>query len=67
MRPREMPIDEVFQQYLEWHEGKRSTQEMLNLFEDLGKQKRGTFFYPWWKRVRDNKPTGKKIEMYWSQ
>lgn len=51
MRPKDLTTTEVFTQYLEWLDGGRTTDEMLRTFADLDKQNRGTFFYPWWKRV----------------
>ena len=51
MKPKDLPITEVFTQYLEWLDGKRTTDEMLRTFADLDKQNRGTFYYPWLKRV----------------
>lgn len=50
-----MSIEKVFEHYLEWLESKRGTVKMLRTFEDLDKQNRGTFFYPWWVRVRESK------------
>lgn len=55
MRAKEMSIEKVFEHYLEWLESKRGTVKMLRTFEDLDKQNRGTFFYPWWVRVRESK------------
>ena len=51
MRPKDLSITEIFAQYLDWLDGKRTTDEMLRTFTDLDNQNRGTFFYPWWRRV----------------
>lgn len=51
IKPKNLSTTEVFIQYLEWLDGRRTTDEMLHMFTDLDNQNRGTFYYPWWRRV----------------
>ncbi|MCK4526241.1 hypothetical protein KAW18_02620 [candidate division WOR-3 bacterium] len=51
MKPKDLTTTEVFTQYLEWLDGRRTTDEMLRVFADLDNQNRGTFYYPWLRRV----------------